>query len=338
MFTILTLNVFIGSPLPYIFNGTSGLAYSNRLDRLIDYLSDSDVDVVCLQELYCSWSRAYIQKRLPMYHMASTTIDARTNMGRIRIMLLWFITGGLIWMILRGFLWTATQIIPLSSISYYDVDYGTLNSIIFTMCLIIGRYICRYAALENWLRGDHTGLTILWKPKSLKLLQHEQTLFESQEGDWMNTVLLRGFQVAAFELPCKRVITIINTHLNALGDDTSRLSQIKQLLAFNGVNCVNEAAANTTLLAGDFNIGPQSISINQILENGFKDCGGVDMGYTWDNINMYTQGWMRIPNERIDFIFHKPGPKCDINVVLSELVLQKNPVSDHYGVLAVIKM
>jgi len=43
---------------------------------------------------------------------------------------------------------------------------------------------------------------------------------------------------------------------------------------------------------------------------------------------------MRIPNERIDFIFHKPGPTCDINVVLSELVLQKNPVSDHYGIIA----
>jgi len=268
MFTILSLNLFIGSPLPYIFNGTPGLAHSKRLDRFINYLSDSNLDIVCLQELYCSWPRTYIQKKLPMYRMISTTIDARTNMGRIRIMLLWFIIGGFIWFIIGGFIWFIT------AMSYYDVNLN-LNLIIFITSLIIGRYICRYAALENWLRGDHTGLTILWKPKSLKLHQHEQTLFESQEGDWMNTVLRRGFQAAVFELPCKRMITIINTHLNALGDDTYRLRQVKQLLALD--------ETNTTLLIGDFNIGPKSISINHILENGFQDCG-QELSYTWDNI------------------------------------------------------
>lgn len=48
---VLSFNVFAGSPLPHLFNGTPSLAKSSRLERQVTLLRELSADVICLQEV-----------------------------------------------------------------------------------------------------------------------------------------------------------------------------------------------------------------------------------------------------------------------------------------------
>jgi len=50
---VLTFNVFTGSPVPYVRNGTPALAGSKRLGAQLEAVAALDADILCLQEVCC---------------------------------------------------------------------------------------------------------------------------------------------------------------------------------------------------------------------------------------------------------------------------------------------
>ena len=53
MLSILTFNVFTGSPLPWIRNGSFALYGSARLSEQLAQVAELGADIICLQELHC---------------------------------------------------------------------------------------------------------------------------------------------------------------------------------------------------------------------------------------------------------------------------------------------
>ena len=319
--SVLTLNVFPGSPLPYIWNGTPKLAKSDRLGQQCDFMAKHQPDIVCLQEMYCHWSRGYLLSRLPQYDMVS--LETPNVQGLLWAFVLWFLSACSIAMFVKS--------VDRAPVFLSDI-------IVYCVSLAIGRWVWLHTALEEFLIGDATGLTILYRKSRWRIGDNGVRQFKAQEGDWMNSVAPRGFAHASFELKqdTRIQIGVFNTHLNALGEDRCRENQVKELLCMVRTNC-SFAKPHATIVCGDFNTGPTSDAVRRMVEEGFTDCGHVS-GCTWDNANSMTKGWSRCVDERIDFTFHKNHFGPLLSRKESKIVLHDPPTSDHYGLMTTFEV
>jgi endonuclease/exonuclease/phosphatase family metal-dependent hydrolase len=103
---------------------------------------------------------------------------------------------------------------------------------------------------------------------------------------------------------------------------------------------------NPVLIGGDFNDVPESDTIRTLTENGFIDvhaAAGSAPGYTNDRNDLDIEAAAASPNQRIDYIFFRPGGGRQFKIESVRLFLdQPSPepggrwlwASDHFGVLA----
>ena len=137
----------------------------------------------------------------------------------------------------------------------------------------------------------------------------------------------------------KEPLWVGNTHLAWKGaDESTRVGQTEELAH------ALKQLGNFSIIAGDFNAGPDSPSAQQLKQAGFIDLfdslhPGKEV-YTWDNNkNPYLKTHSVIfPNRRIDLIlaskklFQKIKIKsCDL--AFTQMDSEGNLPSDHFGVV-----
>jgi endonuclease/exonuclease/phosphatase family metal-dependent hydrolase len=103
---------------------------------------------------------------------------------------------------------------------------------------------------------------------------------------------------------------------------------------------------NPVLIGGDFNDVPESDTIHSLTGNGFIDLhatAGSGLGYTNDRNDLDIEAPQASPNQRIDYIFFRPGHGRKFTIESVHLFLDRPSAepgggwlwaSDHFGVLA----
>lgn len=335
--SIVTLNVYPGSPVPFV----NGLAGSCRLPRMILQLRELDPDVICLQELFCSSSRKEICSGLAEYKMYAPPHAKTPTSQTIKACAL--------------VLWTT----PVALSVYMIVSGSTAwRLFVAVACSLLAIWLCWQSAIIQWIVCDDSGLVMLWRRERLHAKSTQQHKFEHQLGDAMNVISPRAYQSIEFSSTCVPgfVCTVTNTHLNALGNDQNRCAQIQELL--HGVSG-SVAVAHAMVVCGDMNARPEEQSVSMMLAAGFKDCGAL-AGNTWDeSTNDLCAGTMRVPAGRFDYIFaayhteslaNREEPLLVeptgtshthlYNICMEEcqVVLDVQPVSDHFGIHTVFRI
>jgi endonuclease/exonuclease/phosphatase family metal-dependent hydrolase len=141
------------------------------------------------------------------------------------------------------------------------------------------------------------------------------------------------------------------THLTDRDEDSGgeliRLQQARELLQW-----VEQRSdpRNPVLIGGDFNDVPESDTIRALTENGFIDVHAAFSGapgFTNDRHDLDIEGAEASPNQRIDYVFFRPGPGRNFRIESVRLFLDQpcaEPggrwlwASDHFGVLARIAL
>jgi endonuclease/exonuclease/phosphatase family metal-dependent hydrolase len=124
---------------------------------------------------------------------------------------------------------------------------------------------------------------------------------------------------------------------------TIRLAQALELIEWVQRTSDRE---NAVLIGGDFNDVPESDTIRSITGNGFIDLhagGGVQPGFTNDRHDLDIEAPYAAPNQRIDYVFVRPGRARKFAIESVQLFLNQPSAegngrwlwaSDHFGVLA----
>lgn len=140
------------------------------------------------------------------------------------------------------------------------------------------------------------------------------------------------------------------THLTDVsevaGGQRVRIEQARELVAW--VDSWNRGR-NPIVIAGDFNDVPESEPIRAMTGAGFIDAHGAaghGAGYTNDRNDLDLESNSATPNQRIDYIFLRPGARG--GQVIEARLFMERPVrlpeggwlwgSDHVGVLAKVRL
>jgi hypothetical protein len=157
------------------------------------------------------------------------------------------------------------------------LDWWDLLAVVF--CYLISKMLWYKSALHQWMAGSASGLCVLYKMERAELFPGgdiKTTQFAVQRGDSMNTVSPRAVMHATFRLrqgTCKlHKVTILNTHLNALGPGEHRKTQLQEVLEIAELRMSSE---HFLIICGDFNAGPDS-------EEFLKYLGGILPGFSRD--------------------------------------------------------
>jgi endonuclease/exonuclease/phosphatase family metal-dependent hydrolase len=137
------------------------------------------------------------------------------------------------------------------------------------------------------------------------------------------------------------------THLTDRNEESGgvpvRLHQARELVQW--VRRTSDPR-NPVLVGGDFNDVPDSATIRALTDNGFIDVHAAftdSPGYTNDRDDLDIEGAEARPNQRIDYVFFRPGARANFRIELVELFLDRPSAqpeggwlwaSDHFGVLA----
>ena len=113
-------------------------------------------------------------------------------------------------------------------------------------------------------------------------------------------------------------IVLMNTHIDASGDDRWRKQEIKTIIAL--TNAELAAGARRLFFGGDFNSTPESAVQAELRANGMNDawaqCGrGNGMTYPADS-----------SRKRIDYLFVEAGAECTDAAVLVTQASDHRPV------------
>ena len=131
----------------------------------------------------------------------------------------------------------------------------------------------------------------------------------------------RGALMAVIETPAGPV-TVLNTHLDASGEEHYRLQELGTL---SSIARRLSAADGPLLVGGDFNARPESEVIRRAGEAGWRDawaeCGSGGEGFTFPSV---------APVRRIDYLFLADGATCTQARVVGE------ETSDHRGLLVTV--
>lgn len=158
----------------------------------------------------------------------------------------------------------------------------------------------------------------------------------------------KGAVLAVIKLPTGQSLNLVLTHLNARGEDDTRMDQLDQLGEF--ISYYGEPNS-PVLLAGDFNFNDntvaydflmkriQSFTSEPTLDLWTQTHGKDDPGYTCDSINnVYARTYNERTNfplskDRIDYQFTtRLGSGPSLVPTASKIFFNEAPYySDHYG-------
>ena len=132
----------------------------------------------------------------------------------------------------------------------------------------------------------------------------------------------RGALIATIEAP-GGPITVINTHLDASGEEHYRLQELATLIAEAGRR---GGAPGPLLIGGDFNARPESEVIRRARDTGWTDawaaCGSEGPGFTFPADSAVR---------RIDYLFLADAASC------TEARVVGKGASDHLGLLVTVR-
>lgn len=191
---------------------------------------------------------------------------------------------------------------------------------------------------DKWPDGAHFGNVTLIS-RSLNLV--ESHILHYGYSDMSRTALCVKIKLNVPGTQEKRIISIVNTHLESLPQGTAyRPKQLEMCARFLRLNGVYGG-----VIAGDMNsITPGDAEIGKKL--GLRDSwrkGDRDAGKTW---GFQGQNAGNFPTARLDKIFYAPGmgyrvdePKCiGAGLTIMESSDEALWVSDHYGLETTLRM
>jgi endonuclease/exonuclease/phosphatase family metal-dependent hydrolase len=97
-----------------------------------------------------------------------------------------------------------------------------------------------------------------------------------------------------------------------------RAAQARELARWVG----ESSGAGTAVVAGDFNDAPESEAVRSLVEAGFTDtyaAMGTLPGYTNDRGDLDIESPVASHNQRIDYIFYRPAPGGDSQIIDARL-------------------
>lgn len=358
---VLTLNLFVGAPVPGLCGTTPALLTSPRLQHQVDAIAALRPDVVCLQEAYSAALVHELQRRLGddfrfCFHPVSL---ARQLVNAFFAML---VVGAMPAVLL----WAARPAAPEGLLACAVNPVFLLLEVAAILALW---HLVRHSALAAFCLGTPVGgLAIGWRVAAGDLLVATTTPFPSQAGDVLNWLRPRGVQVATFSWRGEgttnspvppATLRIINTHLNRTPSraQTAQAHHVVKV-ALAPPQQLPTAAPVFAIVAGDFNAGPQTPTVRTVVElGGLFDPFGPGFA-TWDAANPLTAGADRAPTHRCDYLFlggwaqartpASPQPHLHPHLhlhlhlhvcVANRLLVGTRPpwLSDHFGVAAHIQ-
>jgi endonuclease/exonuclease/phosphatase family metal-dependent hydrolase len=148
-------------------------------------------------------------------------------------------------------------------------------------------------------------------------------------------VVAPGFEIDAYA-----------THLTDRNEESGGVA-IRQHQAYELVDWVQHTSLpeNPVLIGGDFNDTPDSGTVRSIIDADFIDlhaAAGAGPGYTNDRNDLDIELAHASPNQRIDYVFFRPGRVRNFAIESVSLFLDRPSAepdgnwlwaSDHFGVL-----
>lgn len=294
---VLTLNVYPGMPLP-IALFTDALQRSSRLGKIADMIKRERPDVVCLQEMYSYDAIDKLRAALPDYRTLKYDHDNRCP--KLALYAGCFVLY-LVFRILLDVL--------------FDRDPSPACHII-TMS-IFWTWLWTESPVYAWMFGNEAGLFTLYRRELDQgtVIRSYHYRFSEEDCDAVSGGTHRGFRLLRIAFR-DHVWMIINTHLNAYGDDKLRLQQMRTL--------GQVANGNTDIICGDLNCPPSSSVHTWLHSSHFIDACRNQNKNTW-----YPLWWMVGEQpRRLDYVY--ADARACVGRVLDDVV------SDHRAVVAYV--
>ena len=276
---VLSYNVFPGTPL-------SDKKLTERTKRQIEIIKENKCDIINLQEVYdlSSFKSAFEKTHHIIY------FNDLNRLGHVISYLIY-----------------VTLTISMAMALLLVNDNLFINYIISTY---FSKHIINTLPVITWMSSNTNGLVTMIN-KDIVICNTSYHIYKCQSGDFMNMIKSRAYCKIDIRIN-DHLITIINTHLNALGPPIYQMQQLNEL--------ANAIDVGSYVICGDFNC--DDFQLPQMT--------ATCKSHTWDNANPLTQGWLPSANATYDYIFYK-------NIILlnKRIILNKAPYcSDHYGTYA----
>jgi endonuclease/exonuclease/phosphatase family metal-dependent hydrolase len=354
---IATLNVFVGSPLPFLDGATTSLAGSERLSAQIAGLHRRNLDVLCLQELMCPATLRSFQRTFTRQEFECITAPRDASMKRgtaiawIAIILMSYLiimAANEVALVASGVgggspAANAQDQTPQPSrmamfymlISHTTVFFLATIAVLSVVCCVY--YVVHESALYVWLTGIQTGLVVfVRRHQRITVTQINHTLFSEQHGDALNFFNPRGFTTVRLTVD-GRELMLVNTHLNH-GDAECRHRHVHIRQLVSTLQC----APQRCILVGDLNVGTAAPEFARLvqgaeLRNSLTETNHDTLDtHTWLQINPLTSNpfLAAVQNTQLDYILI---PKCTsvVRLQTSHRIFDRAPfVSDHAGIVA----
>jgi len=288
---IATWNIYSGLPWGFYLNTDI-----DRLNKIIDHISCSDLDILALQEVGTKPLINNLKNKLEhiydFYYIEKNIVIQYSILFIILFLLYYFIK----------------------------------NVIGLCLMFLLVNFVFKNTTVYNFLLNEIKGGLVFLVKKNInnnnvEILYND---FKEQNGDYLNLINKRGYLILNLTIDNKK-ITLINTHLNQSYNKCNyRINQIKEL---NNLLVNNEKY----ILLGDFNSIKDYNELSFLDKNLIDTL--TDSEITWDINNDLTETFLNKSkiNRRIDYIFLK-----NIEFSLSKIIFKEPIASDHYGVSAEI--
>lgn len=246
----------------YIGTIINDMLIKERTKRQISIIKYYMPDIVCLQEVYDI--SQYVNAFKSDYHMV--------YFGNVRNKLSYCI----------DYMLYAICMLVVTTVMSICTNWLLIN---YVVSHVLTSYILYRLPVITWLHCDTNGL--------LTMIKHAVIIVNSRYIVY-ECIAYHKIDININGYP----MTVINTHLNALGDSKYQMLQLKQLAA--------SVDAGVYIICGDFNCDTNSDNISS-----FKQLTGTTYTtegtrlHTWDNSNALTNGWLPSANATYDYIFYK---------------------------------
>jgi len=204
--------------------------------------------------------------------------------------------------------------------------------------------------IRRVIDGDTLGLVIFVK-KDLNPIFRSTKKFTRQAipdpplTHFIESNFSKGFLSISITVNNK-TINITNFHLNTgnKDDDPTRKGGYNYERIFQLKEMIDDSKDDMLILCGDTNSDLDTqpecdwlVTTGNCIDT-YNTCHKEDEGFTWNNTNPYTKGWLVNENQRIDCIIlnNKLYDNCEL--LDSEIVFNKEYVSDHFGVVTDIEL